>query len=141
MFSAAAAAAACRCLTAGSTSASRTSSCTTRGSTPASPRTGEYYLLPPPLSNTRVRVARRTVSATVTVVSDGNLLPQGFTSFSSGGQQPEATTTTIATAAVPSTSTASPEVTETHNMEVTMGSTVKLPCRQVRCRVVPIGAQ
>ena len=81
-----------------------------------------------------VRVARRTVSATVTVVSDGNLLPQGFTSFSSGGQQPVAATTTIATAAVPSTSTASPEVTETHNMEVTMGSTVKLPCRQVRCR-------
>ena len=78
-------------------------------------------------------MARRTVSATVTVVSDGNLLPQGYTSFSSG-QQPAHTTTTT-------TSTASPEVTETHNMEVTMGSTVKLPCRQVGCRVVLISTQ
>ena len=80
-------------------------------------------------------MARRTVSATVTVVSDGDLLPQGYTSFSSG-QQPAHTTTTTTT-----TSTASPEVTETHNMEVTMGSTVKLPCRQVGCRVVLISTQ
>lgn len=80
------------------------------------------------------RIGRQTVTATISVVSDGNILPQGFSRFSnSQGSSflsssshrfrpvsPSTTTTTTASTII--------STIDTHDMSGTLGSTVQLPC-------------
>ena len=57
-------------------------------------------------------VARRTITASITVISDGNVLPQGFSRFSR----------------VPDQQHQGDTILESHSMTATRGSTIQLAC-------------